>query len=56
MGCSCLAGREQYRENEMTLTCRGEDEILGSDTYGCGKQDGVPYRFVNWCPEGCSLM
>jgi uncharacterized zinc-type alcohol dehydrogenase-like protein len=31
---SCLAGEEQYCENELTLTYNSEDKILGGVTYG----------------------
>ncbi len=37
---SCLAGEEQYCENQMILTYNGEDKILGGVTYG-GYSDSI---------------
>jgi uncharacterized zinc-type alcohol dehydrogenase-like protein len=50
---SCLAGEEQYCENEMTLTYNGRDKFLGGVTYG-GYSDGivVDEKYVLRFPKG----
>src|SRR5213593_540083 len=37
---SCLAGKEQYCDNELTLTYNGGDKVLGGVTYG-GYSDSI---------------
>jgi alcohol dehydrogenase (NADP+) len=50
---SCLAGEEQYCENQLTLTYNSQDQILGGVTYG-GYSDSivVDQAFVLRVPKG----
>jgi uncharacterized zinc-type alcohol dehydrogenase-like protein len=53
MCASCLAGEEQYCQNQLTLTYNGEDKILGGVTYGGYSQSiVVEEAYVLRIPNG----
>ena len=50
---NCLAGEEQYCQNQLTLTYNGEDKILGGVTYGGYSQSiVVDEAYVLRIPNG----